>query len=274
MIPKVSKFYYYFYSENPHALVQLIAEANEYNNNPSMSESRLKIVQKHRLYCQLLNTVKFTIESYGYINFFAEYDDLVGELPSLCLLLKEFGHSDVVGDINQASKFYQKHLNQFGLLRNTSLKDDERNAISEKLDSNFDSYFDLSIPMKHLSRQIKNNPDDFCLDDKGKPFEKEFTGQLETYYANKNLQKRYSFHKGKVYGECFEFDFDGKKQSLYFYKNEYTKDLLKQWFKNGNLKYEKYSDDVYKYWYENGQIHIERNGEFFQKWDKNGKKIK
>ena len=274
MIPKISKFYYYFYSENPHALIQLIGEANEYYSDSSISESKREMFKKHQLYCELLNTIEFTLESYGYINFFAEYEDLVAELPSLYQLLKEFGHLDVIENINQATSFYKKYSNQFESLRNTSLEYDERDAIYEKLDSKFDSYFNLSASMQHLSEQIKNNPNNFCLDKDGKSFEKEFTGQLETFYLNKNLQKRYSFHKGKVYGECFDFDFDGNKKSLSFYKNEHSYERLKQWYKNGNLKYEKYADDVYNYWHENGQIHIERNGETLQKWDENGKKIK
>ena len=258
MIPKISKFYYYYYSDDPHSLIQLIAETNDYHSDSNISASKLRTLQKQQAYCNLLNTIEFTIESYCYINFFANYEDLVESLPFLCDLLKEFGHFDIVENIHRAIGFHKENLKQFQFLQSSS-DYDKNEIIYEKLDSKFDSDFNLSKAILHLSEQIKGNPNDFCLDENGETLEKEFTGLLETYYENKNLQKKYSFYKGKVYGECLDFDFDGNKRCLYFVKSVNSKDRIKEWYKNGNLKYEKYSENSYKYWHENGNIHIESN---------------
>ena len=69
--------------------------------------------------------------------------------------------------------------------------------------------------------------------------EKSFSGQLETFYANGNLQKRYSFVDGKVKGECMEYDFNGNKKKLYIHNSLTKRELIKEWFSDGQIKYEK-----------------------------------
>ena len=84
------------------------------------------------------------------------------------------------------------------------------------------------------------------MDQNGISLERQFTGLVETYYANGNLQKKYSFVNGHINGECMEYDFDGSKRALYFYKSAREKELIREWYKSGQLKFEKAGGD-YKY---------------------------
>lgn len=270
MIPKINKFDYYYYAEDAETIVQLIGEATDFHTSTNLSNDKIVKIKRHHELCGLLIMIEFSIESYGYINFFTRQKDLISDLPRLCTLLADLNYEEVQLSIEKGIEFYNENKSLFDKLDGSFITEEEHEKLYTELDNCYNYYFDLHEVIESLANKIRLNPDEYCLDEKGESLGKDFTGTLESFNAKGNLQKRYSFVNGKVKGECMDFYFDGSKENLSIYNGLNDYECQKKWHKNGSLKYELYGENNYQYWYENGQLEVERKGNVIRHWDENG----
>jgi hypothetical protein len=241
MIPKVNSFYYYYYSsdfnnpDNRHSFIQLIAQTEAFHIDETASQERLTMFTRNHQLCQLLFQSEWDSRNgdIRYLITFKDYEQLKAHLTILSDLLKDFNATDIIETINSSLQFYFEKQGQFKLLREIAEDDPEWEKVVEALESGYTFNY-AGKGIERITNYILDNPDHFCVDQNGQPLEKQFTGQLETHYASGNLQKRYAFVNGRVYGECMEYDFDGNKQTQYFYKSFREKQLIRKWDKNGN----------------------------------------
>lgn len=146
-------------------LIQRIAESDRTEQADIFSEEdNALFVKRHRL-CELLNDIDFTVESYGIINFFGEYEDQIDDLKELGSLLSELGDESTPRAIHKSLLFYERRKDAFAELRqlndnynslHSSLQEEYRNLSGN---GNFYIPFDKSI--KILANFIKNNHHEF-----------------------------------------------------------------------------------------------------------------
>ena len=156
-------------------LVQLIAESHEFNNDEILDDSQKSLISRRLEVCELINRIEFTIESYGTINFFVDYENEIQDLKRLSELLREFNESDIIETIEKTFEFYINNEERFIYLR--SLPED----FSKKHEELHNEYITLDKPktgvwyniplhkgIEKLAKYIRNNPDEFCVDKNGK----------------------------------------------------------------------------------------------------------
>lgn len=195
--------------------------------------------RNHRL-CQLLFQDEWRSRN-GVIRFFTsfkDYDHLETHLTILRDLLADFKLVEIIALIDDNLEFYSGNQSQFKFLRETPEDHPEWNNVLEVLESAYTFYY-ADKGIESITKIIVRDPGNFCVDQNGKALEKSFTGQLEAFYTNGNLQKKYSFVDGKVKGECMEYDFNGNKRRLYIYDTAAKRVLIKEWSRDGQLTYEK-----------------------------------
>jgi hypothetical protein len=279
MIPKVKRFYYYYYSsdfkssDNRHSFIQQIAHANEFHSDETMSEARLNMFKRNYQLCQLLFEDEWDSRN-GVIRYFIKFRDyelFEAHLTTLSNLLADFNETDVIAATKRSLQYYSDNIDQIKFLKDTPDDHPEWEQTLELLESKFRSDYS-GIGIERITKRILENPDDFCVDENGKSIEKQFTGVLQTYYSNGNVNKKYAFVNGKVNGECMQYDSDGSLRSVYFYKSFRENELIKKWFKSGQLEFEKVGDEI-RYWFDNGQLEVEIIGKNRKIWDESGNLI-
>ena len=173
MRPKIDR--QKFNEETDENLVQLIAESSELNNDELIGESQKSLISRRLEVCQLINRMEFTLESYGTINFFVDYENEIQDLKRLSELLSEFNESDVIETTEKTLEFYKTNEDRFNYLRSNP------EDFNEKYEKLHNEYIALdhpktgvwySIPLnsaiKRLAEYIRDNPDEFCVDENGK----------------------------------------------------------------------------------------------------------
>ena len=173
MRPKIDR--QKFKNETNENLVQLIAESDDLNNDEFKDEIQKSLISRRLEVCELINRIEFTIESYGTINFFIDYESDIPDLIRLSELLHEFNESDIIETIEKTLKFYTENKDRFIYLRSGP------EDFDEKYEELHNEYIALekpktgiwySIPLhkgiERLAIYIRSNPDEFCVDENGR----------------------------------------------------------------------------------------------------------
>ncbi len=173
MRPKINR--QKFNEETDENLVQLIAESRELNNDELIAETKRSLISRRLELCELIIRIEFTIESYGTINFFLDYEDEIQDLKRLCELLKEFDEPEIIKTTEKTLEFYKSQENRFSYLRSNPEDFDKKH---EELQNDYTALdkpktgvwynIPLNEGIKRLAIYIRNNPDEFCVDENGK----------------------------------------------------------------------------------------------------------
>lgn len=221
--------------------------------------------------------------------------------PTIIKALKHIGDDKMAELVNRSYELYLKE--------NRKIKDARLGGWEEfsnlykeikDFDDLDDEYYNLnSLTMKNIENYIRNNPNEICLDEEGKEFDLNFSGELKTHYPNNNIKEIIPLEKGVVSG-TFKSYFESKQlkeeidylkgeqtgERVEFYENGIKKYSIKKevakkqfehlWFyDNGNskkLEHKQLNKDErigeYKEWYENGQL--AESGKYISGYDRDG----
>jgi len=175
-----------------------------------------------------------------------------------------------------------------------------------------DRYYDINFQtMSFIEKYARLNPNEFCVDENGKPYDRDFSGKVESTFDNGTIKEEFFLTKGVIDKEFKTYYETGQIKSLnayvmgellgeqkYWYDNgnlervitinPYTKNRKKEYyFENGQLsKLENLDGDdkrkgEYKKWYQNGQLkeestylnNTDRIGEWVKYWENGSKKF-
>lgn len=286
MIPKVSAYWFFKWKndENYSALISLLVDANDHLAGTSFSkEKNLKFALQKELF-DLISRINFTIDSYGYLNFFTQYESEVAEVPRICELLDLFFDDKAlvtksIDGMNSAFKFCNDYSEELKILDDYDHPKYEEtyNFLGSKID------FEIDFHIPEIAKLILNNPDDFCVDENGNPINPNYTGIIDTK-ANGH-REIITLKDGILKGEATTYYSDGKTRKIVRYNDGRYSFRVKTWYKSGKLKSEalnykmdfdysrRFFPDDYRVWYENGHVHAERIGGVFKKWEEDGTRI-
>lgn len=100
-----------------------------------------------------------------------------------------------------------------------------------------DQYFQLHHEtMAKIELLAKRNPWDFCTDEKGKPYDPQFTGTITTSYSNNQVKDVSHVVNGIIEGEFLCFFESGQKKSLHTYVYGQMTGLQQTWRENGHTR--------------------------------------
>ena len=293
MIPKISLYNFFEWTNGAtggvdahSALFSEIAQAPDFHISAELPNSKKFEIQKELF--ELMDRIEFTLYSYGYLNFFANYQKDVEALPKLRELLDAYFEDkdiieDAMDDLEAGISFY--HKNKKGLALLADYEDPAYQETYDRLEAEIDFDFGLNNIMFEVFELILENPDNFCLDEHGNSIDPQYTGKIDTYSKYDGSKTIYNLKDGKFHGEVVKYFPDNKTIQEIFIKKTHNQGVdkkIKEWHLNGQLKYEligyqpgsDYNTAFHlkdsKGWYEDGKIEHESKDGIYTTWYQNG----
>ncbi len=215
----------------------------------------------------------------GFVQFY--YNDYGIYVPAIIAGLEHVGDKEMAELVKSAHKIY---LDNKSLIEQAKKKDLFGSDLYDRLDalSDLDSaYYDLNRQtMSFIEKYARQNPDEFCVDENGQPFDK--TGKFTFKFENGAIREEFDRTNGVIDGEFRTFYESGQIKSVNIYVSAQQVGEQKEWYENGNLK-EVITIDPYtrerkkEYFYDNGQRskleHTDANDESkgeYKEWYRNG----
>lgn len=218
----------------------------------------------------------------GFTQFY--YNGYGKYVPTIIKGLNHIGDNKMAGIVNRSYEIY--------LRENKKIKDARIGGLQEfsnlykeieEFEELDDEYYDLNEKtMKIIERYVRKNPNEFCVDENGQPFDKDYTGKCTITFDNGKIKEEFDLKNGVISGEFKTYYETGQIKSLNTYLSGEQVGEEKEWHENGNLKKTITIDTNTKerkkeYYYENGQMsklehtdaNDERKGEY-KEWYQNG----
>lgn len=187
------------------------------------------------------------------------YNGYESFVPLIIKGLEQIGDQEEAALIMKADDLYQKKRKIFSLARIQDLFD--RAFHKDKLDDldelSYQYYKINKKTLPYLEAYARQHPDEFCVDEDGRPFDPNYTGMCKTYYEDKQLNQVFTLDNGKITGEFTGYYPDGTlKEKIQFSQGMPTGEK-DEYYENGQLKYSVHIDrdkDLFRHqWYfENG----------------------
>ncbi|TCI92609.1 hypothetical protein [Tenacibaculum sp. M341] len=277
MIAKIDTYDFYLYSDfrngsNPLNLIQLIAHAEDFTDDSLLSEEEKELYQKRNELCEIVFEDEWTSRN-GKIQFLIEFSErkyVENYYNRFIKLLQMFGLDSEIANLRKTVDFYIKYEQKIKELEENEGNDDWWDEV-QILEKEYTYHYSTT---NNLANLIVENPEDYCRDEKGNIIEANFTGKKKRYLDNGVLSYEYTIVNGQILGDYISYYKNGLKKELLFVDGYFHKELIKKWFSNGQIAYEKIGDTDFKYWYENGQLQKQRIGDVIKKWDETGNEIK
>lgn len=248
----------------------------------------------------------------GFTQFY--FNDYGKYVPTIINAMKYIGDENMAELVNRSYEIYLKENKK---IKDARLGGMEAFSNLYKEITDFDEldneYYEINeVTMKNIENYIRKNPNEFGVDENGKTFETDFSGELKTFYTGEIIKEIIPLSKGVISGTYQSFYSNGKTKEIIHYLNgeatgereefyesgipkhsakiDTDKKLLehKIYHENGQLKkleFKTIQDDKrigeYKEWYENGQLaesgtYIsgnERGGEWLEFYNNGNKKV-
>ncbi|WP_431471594.1 DUF4375 domain-containing protein [Nonlabens sp. SCSIO 43208] len=218
----------------------------------------------------------------GFVQFY--YNGYGPYVPTIIKGLEHIGDTEMSNLVKKADKIYQKNKK---LMDNAQESDLFESGLYDRLDEMSlldDDYYEMNEKtMSLIEAYIRNNPNEFCLDEDGKEFDINFTGLCTTLYDNKKIKEEFQLEKGVINGKFKSFYENGRPKEIIHYLNGEHTGELKEFYENGKLKYKVTKEPlknifIHEWFYENGNPKKlesklidknERIGEY-KEWFENG----
>lgn len=277
MIPKVERYYFYLYKDfrdgdNPLNFVQLIAHADKFINDDNLTQEQKSEIEENKRICSLFFEEAWNTR-YGIVHYLInEFSDAEKSISYYKNLL-HYSSTSFLKSISERIANIIKIIEDNKILVSTLEDNEKDDKEREKLEQKFyEQKFSYSA-LKLIANKILDNPDKFCRDENGNRIDNNFSGRLERKSLNGTVLNNFEVNNGEILGECEYFYDNGMKKEIVFRDGYVKRDLLKKWYQNGQISYEKISETNFRYWYENGQVKLERSGNDLKKWDEFGNRI-
>lgn len=212
----------------------------------------------------------------GFIQFY--YNDYGKYVPTIIKGLNHVGDDEMAELVNRSYELY--------LRENKKIQDARRGGsqafskLYQEL-ADFDAldneYYERNErTMKIIETYIRDNPDEICLDEDGKEFDLNFTGNLKTFHPNKNVKEMLPIKKGRVSGSFKSYFEHGQLQEEIQYINGEQTGERTEYHENGNRKFsltpsQNPQGNLHTHYYENGNL--KSTEIYISDYDRDGKWI-
>ena len=195
----------------------------------------------------------------GFTQFY--YNGYGKYVPTIIKGLKHIGDNKMAGLVNRSYDIYLKE--------NKKIKDARKGGLQEfsnlykeieDFDELDDEYYDLNEKtMKNIENYIRKNPNEICLDENGKEFDLNHSGELKTYYPNKKVKEIIPLANGILSGTFKSYYENGQLKDEIHYKDGEQTGIKTEYYENGNLKFsitdsQKPKGNLHSQFYENGNL--------------------
>ena len=212
----------------------------------------------------------------GFIQFY--YNGYERYIPTIIKGLKHIGDDKMAELLNRSYELYLKE--------NKKIKDARRGGLEafsnlykeiKDLDELDNEYFALNEQtMKIIENYIRNNPNEICLDEEGKEFDSNLSGELKTYHPNKSIKETIPLNKGSVSGTYRSYYSNGQIREEILYENGKQSGERTTYYENGNKKFsitksQSPKGNLHSHYYENGNL--KSTEIYISKRDRDGKWI-
>jgi antitoxin component YwqK of YwqJK toxin-antitoxin module len=235
----------------------------------------------------------------GFIQFY--FNDYGKYAPTVIKALKHIGDNKMAELVNRSYELYLKE--------NRKIKDARQGGLEgfsslykeiKDFDELDDEYYKLNDQtMKNIENYIRRHPNEICVDENGNEFNLTYSGDLTTFYTDKNIKEKIPLLNGVVSGTFISYFLNGKIKDEIKYLNGEQTGERNEYYENGNKKYTvKILSDKkqfehfwyhengnpkklehklldkdqrigeYKEWYDNGQL--EKIGTYVSNYERNG----
>lgn len=213
----------------------------------------------------------------GFTQFY--YNEYGVYVPTILKALEYIGDNKMAELVNRSYEIYLRENQKITDARQGGLEGFSNlyNEIKD-FDELDDIYYEINTKtMEIIENYIRNNSNEFCLNENGDHFDSKFSGELKTYHANGQLKEVFQLENGKVSGTLKSYFDNGKPKNEIEYKNGEQTGIRTEFYENGNKKFTiSYSETpkgkLHSHYYNNGnlkstEIYITKN-------DRDGKWIK
>lgn len=205
-----------------------------------------------------------------YFNGYGKY------VPTIIKGLKHVGDDQMAELVKRSYELYQEESNKIKDARQEGLEglSNLYNEIKDfdELDS---EYYDLNAEtMNIIENFIRKNPNEFCVDENGREFHVNLSGDLKTTYTNGNIQTIIPLENGEVNGTFSEFYENGNPKAKIEYVNGEQTGEREEYYENGMLRFSIEKEPVsngfsHTHYYQNGNI--KSTEVFVSKYERVGK---
>ncbi|HEY3403391.1 MAG TPA: DUF4375 domain-containing protein [Ohtaekwangia sp.] len=218
----------------------------------------------------------------GFVQFY--YNGYEQYVPTILKSLEHIGDREMTTLIQRADKIYQKNKKMIDKAREKDLFGSDLYERLEALSALDSEYYELNNKtMAVLEKYIRENPNEFCLDEEGKDFDMKYSGECKTYHKSNQVKEIFNLEKGVITGTFKSFYENGKPKEIIPYRNGEQTGEREEYYNNGNKKYTvtllSDKNQLEHFWYhENGNPkklehkstnNNERTGEY-KEWYDNG----
>lgn len=195
----------------------------------------------------------------GFTQFY--YNGYGKYVPTIIKGLKHIGDNKMAGLVNRSYDIYLKE--------NKKIKDARKGGLQEfsnlykeieDFDELDDEYYDLNgKTMKIIENYIRKNPNEICLDENGKEFDLNLSGELKTYYPNKKVKEIIPLANGILSGTFKSYYENGQLKDEIHYKDGEQTGIRTEYYENGNMKFsisesQNPKGNLHSHYYENGNL--------------------
>lgn len=206
----------------------------------------------------------------GFTQFY--FNDYGKYVPTVIKGLKYIGDDKMAELVNRSYEIYLKENKKIKDARDGSWESFS-NLYKEitDFDELDDEYYNLNDQtMKVIENYIRNNPNDFCLDENGEEFNFRFSGELKTYHTNKSVKEVIPLENGIISGIFKSYFDNGQLKDEIHYLNGEQTGIKTEYFENGNKKFsitisQSPKGHLHSHYYENGNL---KSTEFYITKDK------
>lgn len=192
----------------------------------------------------------------GFVQFY--YNGYGRYAPVVIKALKHIGDTDMAALVQCAEDIYQQNKQLMDEAQGKELfGSDLYKRMSEmtKLDN---EYYTLNKKtMSIIEDFLRRNPNECCVDEEGREFDLNFSGERKTLYpGGNNVKEIFTMQRGVIHGDFKMFYQNGNLQELISYDNGNQTGEKMLWFENGVKRYSVTRNGLnqfaHQFYYENG----------------------
>lgn len=280
--------------------------AKDYDEEPELAK-RFSAGQKALYFWWFMDA---QVTNGGIYQFY--FNDYIRYMPAIITGLEHIGDEQMHKLALKAHNIYLKNKKQIEKALKKGWDYDNGDDWLLAWDDLSSEYYEINeASYKHFAAYIRSHPEEFCVRENGESFEKNYTGELRTYYESGEVKEAFSLKNGKLNHIFTSFYENGNKKEFSSFQDGVRSGIQKEWREDGSLKKvvliapeggeittERYhvngkkakvetrdaSDGKigpYKEWYPNGQLKEDgvyndknkRDGPWLEFWENGAKKL-
>jgi antitoxin component YwqK of YwqJK toxin-antitoxin module len=221
----------------------------------------------------------------GFVQFY--YNDYEIYVPAIIKRLEAIGDQEMADLVKSAHKIYLSNKKIMDRAKQKDLFGSDLYERLEELSELDEEYYDIhENTMAILEKYARQNPNEFCVDELGQPFDTSFSGTLSTKYSNGELKEEFQLSNGVINGFLKTYFENGQIKSWNEFVDGEQVGVQKEWYENGNQKKvvtinAKTGNIREQLYYDNGQLEEEytsdknsqRIGKWLKFWKDGNKKL-